>query len=188
MDWPADRVERRSVESLVPYARNARTHTEAQVEQIAASIGEWGWTTPILVDEEGGIIAGHGRVMAAVKLGIDDVPVMVAAGWTEDQKRAYVLADNKLALNASWDDAILSIEVADLRDAGFDLLTAGFDEDEVLSIIGQKPKLKDSVDPLRTKEYVRCLVSIPLHLADEAKPMIDQLQSIAGVEVDHGAN
>ena len=102
-EWPADKVERRAVADLVPYARNARTHSDEQVAQIAASIREWGWTVPILIDEGGGIIAGHGRVMAARKLGLDEVPVMVAAGWSEAQKRAYVLADNKLALNAGWD-------------------------------------------------------------------------------------
>jgi ParB-like chromosome segregation protein Spo0J len=100
---PADKVERWSIERLIPYARNARTHSDAQVSQIAASVKEWGWTTPILVDPEGQIIAGHGRVMAARKLGMTDVPVMVADGWTDQQKRAYVLADNKLALNAGWD-------------------------------------------------------------------------------------
>ena len=101
--WAADKVERRSIASLVPYARNARMHSAEQIDQIAASICEWGWTVPVLVDEADGIIAGHGRVLAAHKLGIAEIPVMVAAGWSEAQKRAYVLADNKLALNAGWD-------------------------------------------------------------------------------------
>lgn len=87
-DWPADRVERRTVASLLPYARNARTHSEAQVAQIAASIQEWGWTVPVLVDEDSQIIAGHGRVMAAKTLGLTDVPVMVARGWSDAAKRA----------------------------------------------------------------------------------------------------
>jgi hypothetical protein len=111
-EWPADRVERRAVADLVPYARNARTHSDFQVGEIAASIREWGWTVPVLVDEAGGIIAGHGRVLAARKLGIETVPVMVAAGWTEAQRRAYVLADNKLALNAGWDTDLLKVELA----------------------------------------------------------------------------
>jgi len=106
-DWPADKVERRAVASLVPYARNARTHSPAQVEQISASVKEWGWTVPVLVDEAGGLIAGHGRVLAAKKLGLADIPVMVARGWSDAQKRAYVLADNRLAENAGWDDALL---------------------------------------------------------------------------------
>src|ERR1044071_678862 len=101
--WAADRVERWDIQRLVPYAKNARTHSAAQVDQIAASIREWGWTNPVLVDEAGTIIAGHGRILAGRKLGIDEVPVMIARGWTEAQKRAYVLADNPLALNAAWD-------------------------------------------------------------------------------------
>lgn len=126
--WPADKVERRPVAELIPYARNARTHSDAQVAQIAASIKEWGWTSPILVDEAGSIIAGHGRVMAARKLGLPDVPVMVATGWSEAQKKAYVLADNQLALNAGWDMDLLKVEVGDLNLEGFDLSLIGFDD------------------------------------------------------------
>jgi len=126
--WPADKVERRAVADLIPYARNARTHSDAQVAQIAASVVEWGWTTPVLVDEAGGIIAGHGRVLAARKLGLADVPVMVASGWSEAQKKAYVLADNQLALNAGWDIDLLKIELGDLSAAGFDLDLIGFDD------------------------------------------------------------
>jgi len=126
--WPADKVERRKVSELVPYARNARTHSDAQVRQIAASIEEWGWTNPILVDESGGLIAGHGRLMAADKLGIKDVPVMVATGWTEAQKKAYILADNQLALNAGWDTEMLSVELKDLE-GEFDLDLIGFGGD-----------------------------------------------------------
>ncbi len=109
--WPADKVERRPVAALIPYARNARTHSDAQVAQIAASIKEWGWTTPVLVDPEGSIIAGHGRVMAARKLGLTEVPVMVAENWSDAQKKAYVLADNQLALNAGWDSDLLALEL-----------------------------------------------------------------------------
>jgi hypothetical protein len=132
--WPADHVERRSVESLIPYARNARTHSDAQVAQLAASIQEWGWTTPVLIDETGGIIAGHGRVMAARKLGIENVPVMVATGWSEAQRRAYVLADNQLATNAGWDVDLLKVELGDLGEMGFDLQLIGFDQKEIDAI------------------------------------------------------
>lgn len=127
-------MERRAVADLIPYARNARTHSDAQVAQIAASITEWGWTTPVLVDETGGIIAGHGRVLAARKLGLTDVPVMVAAGWSEAQKRAYVLADNQLALNAGWDTDMLKVELADLDGAGFDVGLIGFSPDELAKL------------------------------------------------------
>jgi len=133
--WPADHVERRSVESLIPYARNARTHSEEQVAQLAASIKEWGWTTPVLVDEDGQIIAGHGRVMAARKLGIEEVPVMIARGWTEAQRRAYVLADNQLAANAGWDMDLLKVELGDLDLTGFDLDLIGFDDKTLAGLL-----------------------------------------------------
>ena len=129
--WPADAVERRPVSALLPYIRNARTHSDEQVAQIAASIREWGWTFPLLIDETGMIIAGHGRVLAAQRLGIAEVPVMVAAGWSEAQKRAYVIADNKLALNAGWDSELLPIELGDLKGMGFDLTLTGFGELEL---------------------------------------------------------
>jgi hypothetical protein len=134
--WPADKVERRAVAELVPYARNARTHSAEQVEQLVASIKEWGWTTPILLDEEGGIIAGHGRVLAAKKLKIETVPCMVARGWSEAQKRAYVIADNKLALNAGWDDELLRLELDALQALDFDLTPIGFDELELGALTG----------------------------------------------------
>jgi len=126
--WPADKVRRRPIPELIPAARNARTHSEEQVAQIAASIKEWGWTVPVLVDEAGGIIAGHGRVLAARKLGLDTVPVMVAAGWPEAKKRAYLIADNKLPLNADWDLDLLKLELGELKDSDFDLSLIGFSD------------------------------------------------------------
>jgi DNA modification methylase len=124
--WPADRVERRALGSLVPYAQNARTHSDEQVAQIAASMREWGWTNPVLVDEVGRIICGHGRVLAARQLGLTEVPVMVAVGWTDAQKRAYVLTDNQLPLNAGWDMDRLGSEVKGLAEWGFDTTLLGF--------------------------------------------------------------
>ncbi len=141
--WAADKVERRSIASLVPYARNARMHSAEQIDQIAASIREWGWTVPVLVDEEDGIIAGHGRVLAAHKLGIAEIPVMVAAGRTAAQKRAYVLADNKLALNASWDNDLLKIELDDLQAFDFDLGLIGFSADEIAGLTFDRSGLTD---------------------------------------------
>jgi len=129
--WPADKVERWPLAKLVPYARNARTHSPAQVAQIAASMKEWGWTNPVLVDEGGTIIAGHGRVAAARQLGWTEAPVMVARGWSEAQKRAYVIADNKLALNAGWDEDLLRLELQDLSGMGADLSLLGFSENEL---------------------------------------------------------
>src|SRR3954463_2743521 len=133
--WPADKVERWPLDRLIPYARNARTHSDAQVAQIAGSIREWGWTVPVLVDESGMLIAGHGRVLAARKLGLSEIPVMVARGWSEAQKRAYVLADNKLALNAAWDEDLLRIELSDLREIGADLGLVGFGDDELAALL-----------------------------------------------------
>lgn len=130
-NWPADNVIRRKVSALVPYARNSRTHSPEQISQIAASIKEWGFTTPILVDTDGQIIAGHGRLLAAQKLGLDEVPTMTATGWTDAQKKAYVIADNKLALNAGWDIEMLRIEIGDLSDLDFDVSLTGFTAAEI---------------------------------------------------------
>ena len=132
---PADKVEQCPIEKLVPYAKNSRTHSEEQVAQIAASIKEWGFTSAILVDEDGGIIAGHGRVMAARKLGLASLPVMVAAGWSDAQKRAYVIADNKLALNAGWDNELLALELAELDGLGFDVELTGFSDEEIKALM-----------------------------------------------------
>jgi DNA modification methylase len=124
-----------TVDKLIPYVRNSRTHSDAQIAQIAASIKEFGWTNPILVDAENGIIAGHGRLMAARKLGYTEVPVIELKDMTETQKRAYVIADNQLALNAGWDFSLLSLEVADLKDNDFDLDLLGFDPKELEKLL-----------------------------------------------------
>ena len=135
-EWPAANVELRAVSSLIPYARNSRTHSAEQVDQIVASMREWGWTNPVLVDEAGMIIAGHGRILAAQKLGILEAPVMTARGWSEEQKRAYVLADNKLALNAGWDMEKLAVELGDLKGMGFDIGLTGFSGTELAAMTG----------------------------------------------------
>ena len=134
MEWAADKIERKKVDDLIPYARNARTHSDEQVAQLAASIKEWGWTTPVLVDEDGEIIAGHGRVMAARKLNIDEIPTMTATGWSKAQKQAYILADNQLPQNAGWDMDLLSVEMKDLDSEGFDLSLIGFDEGSLINL------------------------------------------------------
>lgn len=120
-----------SVDLLIPYARNSRTHSVEQVAQVAASIKEFGFTNPILIDGDNGIIAGHGRLLAAQKLGLKEVPVIELAHLTESQKRAYIIADNKLALNAGWDDELLRVEFDALGEAGFDLELTGFSLDEI---------------------------------------------------------
>ncbi len=135
--WPAFNVERRVISGLNPYANNPRTHSDDQIAQIVASIEEFGWTQPILIDEEGGVIAGHGRLMAANRLGVIDVPVIVAAGWTEAQKRAYVIADNQLALNAGWDPELLRVEIGALDELGFDRSLLGFDDDYLADLFAE---------------------------------------------------
>jgi ParB-like chromosome segregation protein Spo0J len=125
------KIEQVSVTALIPYARNSRTHSEAQVAQIAGSIREFGFTNPVLIDAENGIIAGHGRIMAAQKLGLAEVPCIRLDHLTETQRKAYVIADNKLALNSGWDETMLGLELADLRELDFDLNLTGFDGDEI---------------------------------------------------------
>lgn len=124
-------VTYRKVEDLIPYARNARTHSDEQVARIAASIKEFGWTNPIIIDGENGIVAGHGRTLAARKLGLTEVPCIELKNLTETQKRAYILADNRLALDAGWDNEMLAIELGDLKDAGVDLELTGFSDEEL---------------------------------------------------------
>ena len=128
-------VEYRKVETLIPFARNPRTHSDAQVAKLAASIVEYGWTNPVLVDGSHGIIAGHGRLAAARKLGLTEVPVIELAHLTAAQKRAYVIADNRLALDAGWDEEMLAAELAELSEAGYDLDLTGFDADELAEIM-----------------------------------------------------
>jgi len=129
-------VEYRKVDALIPYARNPRTHTDAQVAKIAASIVEYGWTNPVLVDGANGVIAGHGRLAAARKLGLDAVPVIELSHLSPTQKRAYVISDNRLALDAGWDEEMLALELADLTEAGFDLALTGFDDVELDAMFG----------------------------------------------------
>lgn len=164
MAQPAIPASFRPLDSLVPYARNARTHSAAQVAEIAASILEWGWTVPVLADSTG-IVAGHGRVLAARQIydsgriirlpsgeQVPDgmVPVVDVTGWTDGQRRAYILADNRIPLNAGWDAEMLAVELDDLRDLGVDLDKIGFTDEELNDMIGT-PKVPESkakeIDP-----------------------------------------
>ena len=128
------KIEQRKVESLIPYVNNSRKHSDEQVAQIAASIKEFGWTNPILVDGDNGIIAGHGRLMAARKLDMDKVPVIELAHLSDNQRRALIIADNKLALNAEWDNELLALEMSELKSLDFDENLTGFTADEILSL------------------------------------------------------
>lgn len=124
-------IEYVATNDLIPYARNSRTHSDEQVAQIAASIKEFGFTNPVLIDDENGIIAGHGRVMASQRLKLESVPCIRLSGLSEAQRKAYVIADNKLALNAGWDEELLKIELQELDEMGFDLELTGFTLDEL---------------------------------------------------------
>lgn len=139
------KLEYRSVEALIPYARNAKQHPDAQVAQIAASIREFGWGAPILVDGNNNVIAGHGRLLAARKLGMAEVPVVSMDHLTDTQRRALILADNKIGENASWEDELLGIELSELKDAGFDLELTGFSTEEWEALIAGEETDKDGL-------------------------------------------
>ena len=135
-----------SIDRLKPYDGNARTHSDAQIDQIVASIQEWGFTVPVLIDSEGGIIAGHGRWLAAKKIGLQEVPVVIAPeDWTDAQKRAYVIVDNKLSLNSGWDTYQLGNELDALREMDFDIKLAGFDDKELDALFAVED-LQDDAD------------------------------------------
>ena len=129
------KIEKVAIENLIPYARNSRTHSDEQVAQIAASIKEFGFNNPVLIDESGSIIAGHGRILAARKLGLNEAPCIRLSHLSETQRRAYVIADNKLALNAGWDEELLSLEIQELGDLDFDLSLLGFDDEELENLL-----------------------------------------------------
>jgi ParB-like chromosome segregation protein Spo0J len=168
----AKRIELWPLERLKPYDRNARTHSAEQVAQIAASIVEFGFTNPILVDSHDGIIAGHGRLMAATELGLKTVPVVVLDHLSERQRKAYILADNQLALNAGWDTDLLREELQDLAELDFDLELVGFSEEELQGIMEEpefdpaseedqgkldesKPKEVDCICPSCGHEFIK---------------------------------
>jgi len=148
----AQEIKFKRVEDLIPYSNNSRTHSDEQVAQVAASIKEFGFTNPVLIDEQGGIIAGHGRILAARKLGLDEVPTIELAGLTEAQRKAYVIADNKLALNAGWDDELLRLELDGLKALDFDISLTGFSDIEIgkLEVIAEAEGEDDAPEPPET--------------------------------------
>ena len=134
-EWPANKIIKRKVSELSASANNSRTHSEAQVSKLAAAIEEWGWTVPVVIDEDGIIIAGHGRLMAAESLGLSEVPCVVAKGWSDAKKRAYLITDNKIAELSSWDDESLRAEILKLQEMDFDIDLLGFDAPEISTIL-----------------------------------------------------
>lgn len=145
IEWPAYTVERWPIARLKAYERNARTHSAEQIEQLRRAIKAFGWTVPVLAREDGTLIAGHGRLTAALAEGITEAPVIVARGWSEEQCRAYALADNKIALNSGWDDELLGVELSDLRELGMDLDLTGFAVAEVDALLA--PRSSGLTDP-----------------------------------------
>lgn len=143
-------IKYKSTGELIPYINNSRTHSEQQVQQVAASIKEFGFTNPILIDDESGIIAGHGRLRAAQLLGLDDVPTITLKGLTEAQRKAYVIADNQLALNAGWDIDSLKLEIENLSELDFDISLLGFDDDLLQSILDAN--FEPNFDPATEEE------------------------------------
>jgi ParB-like chromosome segregation protein Spo0J len=169
--WPADAVERRPLDKLIPYARNARRHTDEQIARIAASMSEWGWTMPALVDESDVLIAGHGRVLAALKLGWGEAPVMIARGWTEEQKRAYRVADNRLSELSQWDNLLLASEFVELRDLRADLLeVTGFTAVELEAMLAPEsdPAREWQGMPEFKQGNKTAYKTLAVHLKDEA--------------------
>ena len=162
VSWLADKIAPWPTDKLIPYARNARTHSDAQVAQIAASIAEFGFTNPILAGSDGLIVAGHGRLAAAQKLGLASVPVVVLDHLTATQRRALVIADNRIAENAEWDEAMLRVELADLQDDGFDLDLTGFDADALAELMaGDEPVNDGQTDEDAVPEVGETPVSRP---------------------------
>lgn len=164
----AQRIEVWPVDRLVPYSKNARTHSDAQVAQIAASIAEFGFNAPLLVDSKAGLIAGHGRLLAARKLGLAEVPVVVLDHLSENQKRAYIIADNKLALNAGWNEELLAAELAALEGDGFDLAVVGFSDEELAALLpGDEPGKNGSGETSTDEEAVPEAPAIAVTRADD---------------------
>ena len=175
----------RSVDDLIPYVNNSRTHSDAQITQVASSIKEFGFTNPILIDDDNGVIAGHGRLLASKKLNIDEVPCIVLDGLSEAQRKAYVIADNQLALNSGWDLDTLRVEVEHLTELDYDLNLLGFDDDvitKLLDIEAELPELPDGDrDPFQQKTFT---------LHDEQAGLIDDAMKKAKTDprIDTGLN
>lgn len=167
-------VTYRDVNGLIPYVNNSRTHSDEQVKQVAASIREFGFTNPVLIDENSTVIAGHGRIMAANLLGLAQVPTITLEGLTPAQKKAYIIADNQLALNAGWDLDILRVEIEQLQELDFDLQLTGFDDNvitKLLDIDAEMPILPDGgKDPFQQKTFT---------LHDEQAALVDEAIALA---------
>jgi len=186
-DFPQYKTSK--VADLIPYARNSRTHSDAQINKIAASIKEFGFLNPVITDGENGIVAGHGRIMASQKLGMDEVPTGESILLTEAQKRAFIIADNRLALDAGWDDEMLLVEFEELKEAGFDIELTGFTLDEI-DMLGSEwdsdidvvEKHGENLDGI----YATLKIKIEEHDKTQAKELITNALDQAGVDYEWG--
>lgn len=170
--WPASSIELMNVESLNPYKNNSRVHSDKQVQQIVNSIKEFGFTIPVLIDETNMIIAGHGRVMAAQKMQLEQVPAIVASGWTDEMKRAYVIADNKLTENSTWDEELLKSEIKQLEFDNYNLDFLGFDVDELTDLFldkefGKTDALEEWTDMPEYEGLEPCYKKVVVSFDDE---------------------
>ena len=187
----ANAIENVLTATLIPYARNARTHSEAQVAQIAGSIQEFGFYNPVLIDADNGIIAGHGRVMAANLLKLERVPCIRLEHLSDAQKRAFILADNRIALNSGWDTEMLANELSKLSEEEFDLGLLGFDEDELLKAIGFSDDEEDTLKPLDIKKAPKMtwvLIGIPTVQFGQINDAVEKIAAIETAFVETVVN
>ena len=182
-------IIKKSVKELIPYARNSRTHGDEQISQIMASITEFGFTNPILIDEKNEIIAGHGRLVASQRLKLENVPCIVLSGLTEAQKKAYVIADNKIAINAGWDEDLLKLELIELDEIGFDYSELGFDFE--FDLEDNEPE-KIDITPVEIKPYkmYHILISVPYKSSLKLQEIFNSIDfsKIEGVEIEKQSN
>jgi ParB-like chromosome segregation protein Spo0J len=177
----------KKVADLIPYEHNARVHSEDQINKLVASIKEFGFTSPILVDENNGVIAGHGRLIAAKRHGLDDVPTICLEHLSEGQRKAYILADNKLALESFWDDELLATSFSEITKLNFSLDATGFDLDEIKKILNIPEELKEVTENINPIKKTRILISINT----DSKINIDEIIGKLirdGCEVDYSGN
>lgn len=160
-------IKYKKVNELIPYVNNTRTHDDNQVQQIASSIKEFGFTNPILIDESGGIIAGHGRLMGAKLLKLEEVPTIELSGLSEAQKKAYIIADNKIALNAGWDEDLLKLELMSLDEMGFNYSDLGFDFDFDINELNEDEELTSNLKEQEYKEKTEIIIECESELQQE---------------------
>ena len=186
MEKHTDRLEIISIEKLIPYSNNARTHSDEQIKKIQSSLREFGFVNPVLIDKDYGIIAGHGRIEAAKREGIREAPCVWVEHLTEAQKKAYILADNKLAELAGWDENIIKIEFESLDKIDFDISLTGFDDYEIKEV--EKPFAKPNTEELRPYQKHHVLITCDAEKSPQVIIIVNELKDIAGVEIDNAYN